>query len=1088
LPVDAAARARAIDVHRSVIVQAPAGSGKTTLLVDRFLALLAIVERPEQIVAITFTRKAADEMRRRVVDALRSDTLLGRTIAARGAALNWQLEEHPARLRIQTIDSLATGLVRALPLGSRLGSNVRILEDPESIYREAIERVFARLHSNEPLLECLLGTLTLFDDDYPALQRAFSQMLASRDQWLDVAMLALRQASDADDANGAIRTDAIERAMRDGVEALHARVFADIEANLTAEQRQRLARAARYAATQLAYPWPWPELPDTLAGWLLIAELVSTRSGTPRRQFGSAQGLARSAEALAFKQQLKDLNVELAATGCLEQIHAIRALPDLNIDGAQAHTFSTVATTLALVVVELNTLFERGQCADFTELGFAAQRALGDPLEPTDVALALDYRIQHLLIDEFQDTSTLQFSLFARLLQGWTHDDGRTLFSVGDPMQSIYRFRDADVALFQRMRRDGIADIALDAVQLASNFRSSTAMVDWCNSIFGQAFGRSEDPTVGRVAFAAAVSNRPTRSDDGCRTCFIDLAQGATAEAACVVDAIVRIRQAHPGESIAVLVRNRSHLDDIVPALAALRIGWSGTEIALLADKPIVDDLHSLLRALLSDVDRLAWLALLRSPLVGLDLDDLTTLAGAADVSAQVRGGGLDTSLSAVGRRRLARVRPVLVRAHRLRAQLRTRQWLEHVFIDLGGADAYADEDALTHAERFFAVLERDHAWSVDLTGLARSMRRLFAMPPPRPDAVQLMTIHRAKGLEFDHVLVPGLNRVGRVDSPPVVLWRPEGHRLLLGVADESRNTIYTWLQREERLRDRHELVRLLYVAATRARYSLSLFGQLESRDGVVRPPPLRSLLGQVWDALPAAAKTITAVLETEPTTAQQPDLVLAEDYQWHPPTHTAVPLPWPGAVQPPVLPDQHPAVGQMIRDELRALSSCPPPQPASYVRSSRERWLNRLRLAGVGRAAGDYGVEIARQVELALAGHAPWLRARVREVEVAIGLTGLDRNVPVDVVVDLSYIDASGRRCIVLIDPAGRDPDASPDAFIAAQRERLGDHVRRVTQLASDYFGVPIHSFVYASAIPQLVDWTGALAFSRGDAENRAP
>ena len=836
-PIDAVARARAIDVHRSIIVQAPAGSGKTTLLVDRFLALLAIVERPEQIVAITFTRKAADEMRSRVIDALRSDTAQGRAIAARGAALNWQLQEHPARLRIQTIDSLATGLVRALPLGSRLGSSVRIVDDPGSIYGEAIERVFARLHPSEPLLDCLLGTLALFDDDYPALQRAFSQMLARRDQWLDVAMLALRHARGADDAHDDRRAEAMQRVMRAGVEALHARVFADIEANLTAEQRERLAGAARYAAMQLAYPWPWQELPDTLGGWRLIADLVSTRSGTPRKQFGSAQGLAaRTVEVLALKQQLKDLNVELAATGSLEQLQAIRALPDANVDAAAARTFATVATALALTVVELNALFERDQCADFTELSFAAQRALGDALEPTDVALALDYRIQHLLIDEFQDTSTLQFRLFTRLLQGWTHDDGRTLFAVGDPMQSIYRFRDADVALFQRMRRDGIADVELEAVQLSNNFRSTTAMVDWCNTTFAQMFGRSEDPTVGRVAFAAAASNRPARPDDGCWTCFVDTEQGAAAEATCVVDAVVRIRRAHPGESIAILVRTRNHLDDIIAALAARRIGWSGTEIALLADKPIVDDLLSLLRALSSDTDRLAWLALLRSPLVGIDIDDLTTIAGAANVGTEVRGLDVDTALSAAGRARLARVRPVLVRAHRLRAQLRTRQWLEHAFIDLGGADAYADEDALAHAERFFAVLERDHAWSVDLVRLERSMRRLFATPAPQPDAVQLMTIHRAKGLEFDHVLLPGLHRVARVDVPPVVLWRPEGDRLLLGVAGDS-SSIYSWLQREERLRDRHELVRLLYVAATRARHSVSLFGQLETRHGIIRPP-----------------------------------------------------------------------------------------------------------------------------------------------------------------------------------------------------------------------------------------------------------
>src|SRR6185436_7254681 len=123
----------------------------------------------------------------------------------------------------------------------------------------------------------------------------------------------------------------------------------------------------------------------------------------------------------------------------------------------------------------------------------AANRALGEPDAPTDLALSLDYRLQHLLIDEFQDTSLSQFELLQRLTAGWQPGDGRTLFAVGDPMQSIYRFRQAEVALFLRARAQGIGTIALEPLTLACNFRSQAGIVGWINSVFARVLPANED-------------------------------------------------------------------------------------------------------------------------------------------------------------------------------------------------------------------------------------------------------------------------------------------------------------------------------------------------------------------------------------------------------------------------------------------------------------------------------------------------------------------------------------------------------------------------------------------------------------------
>ena len=146
------------------------------------------------------------------------------------------------------------------------------------------------------------------------------------------------------------------------------------------------------------------------------------------------------------------------------------------------------------------------------------------------------------------------------------------------------------------------------------------------------------------------------------------------------------------------------------------------------------------------------------------------------------------------------------------------------------------------------------------------------------------MTIHRAKGLEFDHVLLPALHRVNPSQTPSVILWRPQARELLLGVdAGRRDRTMHSWLRHEERERDHHELIRLLYVAATRARFSLHLFATLEHADSTLMAPPDESLLAQIW---PIAVDPVDTSSATTPVVPPQKRLrrVLPENYQWVPP------------------------------------------------------------------------------------------------------------------------------------------------------------------------------------------------------------
>jgi ATP-dependent exoDNAse (exonuclease V) beta subunit len=498
-----------------------------------------------------------------------------------------------------------------------------------------------------------------------------------------------------------------------------------------------------------------------------------------------------------------------------------------------------------------------------------------------------------VLIDEFQDTSAIHHRLFARLIQEWQPGDGRTLFAVGDPMQSIYRFRDADVGLFQRTRRHGLGPLRPRSVELVSNFRSSNALIEWFNAVFPAAFGDREDPLLGRVGFAASAARGIGRPDDGCTVTIIASSDDrANDEAIRLVDAIERVRAAHPDETIAVLARNRTHLAEPIEMLTARGLPWHGVDVHPLIERPVVNDLMSLLRAMWSNDDRVAWLAILRAPFVGLSMRDLEVVAQSPDLAHVVRGDGALAGLSDDGRVRVDRIRGALRVAETWRGQARTRQWLESTFIRLGGADAYEDPEAVAHAQRLFELIDRVQPRIVDIGSIERALNELSADTKAAPNAIELMTIHRAKGLEFDHVFVPSLHRTNRRDDPPPIRWRPEGNHVLIGIDRAgTHDDVYRWLGYEDARRDANELIRLMYVAATRARHTLHLSAVLEMDDrGELRSPAPRSLLSTLWPSIAASAIVIAGDRDPPQTKLLRARRVLSNGYRWHPPDRTGLP------------------------------------------------------------------------------------------------------------------------------------------------------------------------------------------------------
>jgi ATP-dependent exoDNAse (exonuclease V) beta subunit len=479
-------------------------------------------------------------------------------------------------------------------------------------------------------------------------------------------------------------------------------------------------------------------------------------------------------------------------------------------------------------------------------------------------------------VDEFQDTSNSQWELIERLTAGWEAGDGRTVLVVGDPMQSIYRFRDAQVGLFLHARRAGLPSVKLEPLTLSTNFRSQAKIVEWVNQAFPHVLPAAEEESSGAVPYSPSVPFHEAQAD-GEPT--IETFADRDGEARRVVELV----KAANGKT-AILVRNRNHLDAIVPALKDAGIRFRAVEIEQLGEKQVVQDLFALTRALTHLADRVAWLAILRAPWCGLTLKELLDLCSGtpSPLAGEGRGeGGKDKQTIwdlMQEAPRLARMREVLAPAfaNRLRGTLRDR--VEGVWLALGGPACVEDATDLEDAEIFLDELERleEAGELTDFSALASSLEDLYALPDVNAgvDAVEIMTVHKAKGLEFDTVIVPGLDRSPRSGRKPLFAWRSlpsplagqgntwggaerAGERgLLLAPIDETggeKEPLYRYVRDLDREAEDIEAGRLLYVAATRAESRLHLLACLKvDEDGVLKKPSKRSLLGIAWGALPS--------------------------------------------------------------------------------------------------------------------------------------------------------------------------------------------------------------------------------------------
>jgi ATP-dependent exoDNAse (exonuclease V) beta subunit len=553
-------------------------------------------------------------------------------------------------------------------------------------------------------------------------------------------------------------------------------------------------------------------------------------------------------------------------------------------------------------------------------------------------------------------------------------------------------------------------------------------------------------------------------------------------------------------KDIAVLVRKRADLAELLPALRAAGIAFAAVDLDRLSERQALLDLASLAHALVQPEDRAAWLATLRAPWCGLTLPDLfaiVTVCGSEPLSEAVAGGRTTEALARLspdGRLRLERFAGAIAPALRDRGRLRLATMVRGAWLALGGPACVAEAIDLSAAERVFALLN-DHAVGADVPdwpAFAAALDALYAEEAiDAATRVRIMTLHRAKGLEFDVVVMPGLARGPKRSEAQLLLWRQRPAGLLLApiraraMDNNDDDPVYAYLHSLAAAEDEAELGRLLYVGCTRARRNLHLTATLavdQNAGGNTRwkPPARGSSLAAIWPALQSDAPVPGGMPATPRQRAGGTGVPLTRLPQaWRLPSAPVLELPAAAAVRL----ESEPVEFDWVRETARQIGTVAHRFLRQIAEDGLERWtparveVQRPRVARELSALGFTGAEAAAAVEQVLASIRTTLAdARGRwlfdpghvDAHSEFAVTEWREGTFVHRVLDRTFVDADGTRWIVDF-KLSRHEGAGVDAFLDNERERYQAQLDTYAAAMRSLDGRPIRLGLY---FPLLAAW----------------
>ncbi len=872
---------RACDPRASAVVEACAGSGKTWLLVGRIVRALLEGSLPGSILAVTFTRRAAQEMRARLMEDLRylavaDDAAIVASLVQRGMtaakaqdaigparALYERVATAPAPLTIETFHGWFWQLVRGAPLGAGVPYAPVLLEAVDRLRADAWLHFTAELVRDDRVAQRAAWEWLLDDIGEDGARRLLMQFLNKRAEWWSFA---------AGDEDAAVaRSLAPLRAAGDDDPRLRVR-DADLVAAVQAicDCWRSIGKPGVTIEGLIAESQRWlAQADDDLAGDLRAARLLLlTKDDLPRQQL-LPEKIGKKLPSQAVAQRYAQAHAE--ALQALEKIAAAhRTWRALKLNEA-------ALACGRLLVDTYRKLKERQQAVDFTDLEWHAHRLLADEDFATYVQVRLDARYRHILIDEFQDTNPLQW----QVLQSWLAAYGEAeaggppdrprVFIVGDPKQSIYRFRRAEPRVFaaagELLRRD------FGAVQLRTNVtrRNAHVLVDVLNAAMtGNPLYQAQRTLAKREGHfvllpLAEGGKAPAAAEPGLR----DVLTTARAErdsdtryregrmlAGEIVRWVGAARAFEDGEErglrwadVLLLVPRRTHLAEYERALRDAGVPFVSDRRGGLLATLEADDLTALLDFLTTPQADLRLAHALRSPLFGCSDDDLIRIAAAPGTGWWERLRRLPAGASPA----LDRARGLLSRWLGDARVLPVHDLLDRIYFEGDLRRRYAAAVPATLHAQVQANLDAFVELALDLDAgrypsLPRFIEELAGLKRHAPDeapdegiadtedAVRVMTIHGAKGLEAEIVVLADANARPPPDSESVlVVWPAEApapeHVSLVargaGARDEAREA---WFADDDHQRAQEDW-NLLYVAAMRAKQVLVVSGSAARGD-----------------------------------------------------------------------------------------------------------------------------------------------------------------------------------------------------------------------------------------------------------------
>jgi ATP-dependent helicase/nuclease subunit A len=848
-PADQTVRDQALAPSAGFHLEAPAGSGKTSVLLARFLTLLARVEAPEEMLALTFTRKAAGELRARVMGLLWERQEPKLDASPLGLQLHGLVQEvfrkhgddatlklTPERLPIMTFHGFCAQLLKLAPQEAGAPLDFTLLEEAESqwLKAEALEEMRRRLDARparDPVRQALIGRLVRLNNDWPRLAGELDGILSRRDILGDFLTLA-RISQDAE-AYRRLLEERFLLVLRPSLEELRA----GLAASALGQNWPKFRQAVQGSAPGDRLPAHLPGTgPEDLAAWQAIAEVLLTQQGGLRKRLSAKDGFPEGFDQKTWSPLIQE--VSGTAARLLKQCRELTpagALPD---EAAGLQDLVMVAWEALGVYRQICT---RKGALDFVELEAATLNLLRD--DPAEIMRRQDRRLKHILVDEFQDTSTNQMLLLCRLIEEWQPADEHTLMVVGDPKQSIYGWRQAKPRLFTASRQGlpcpGAAPLPLTPLTLTTNFRSTRTLIGWANQVFGEtvmASGTAGTPfhRAGPCP-GAAVGPAP----------YLALFTGENGPAARELEARWLARQAAqalstlgPDDRIGILLFARTHLSRYLQALAGAGLAVRVREGLKLTGSRTVAHLHNLARALTRPQDEVAWAAVLRGPWGSQLLpilarvaqvpgvfwfEKLRRLAGEADCPGDLPDliQALETAQAQVGRRPLADTLAGFLEE--------TGAW--------AGIAAWEGPLGVANARAYLELLAGAETGIPESTFVKADFNLQEAFQPPDPRAqasrVEILTVHGAKGLEFHTVFLPFLDwqplRNENQPSPFLLEELPgsgiHGLALARPYIQEKQSSLYLLLRSLKNQRIVDEARRLFYVAVTRAKHRLVMSG-----------------------------------------------------------------------------------------------------------------------------------------------------------------------------------------------------------------------------------------------------------------------